>query len=60
MRQDGRVRTVHIGKLCSHKGCRRRGVVAQKLSNFWVVYCEDHKGGPVTLDMTKICDEGGK
>jgi len=48
---------IRIPKFCVNKGCRRVGVVAKKLSDFWVVMCEECKGGTITLDFDKTLSE---
>jgi hypothetical protein len=36
------VPTITIMKHCSHDGCRRVAVIAEKVSDFWVTKCEEH------------------
>jgi hypothetical protein len=53
--------SVRIGKYCSNEGCRRVGVVAAKVSDFWVVKCGECERLPnITLDMSKIPSEVGR
>lgn len=48
---------VRISKYCSNKGCRRVGVVANRLSDFWVVRCDQCQGKEITLDIDKMLSE---
>jgi hypothetical protein len=48
---------IRIPKYCSNKGCKHVGVVAKKLSDFWVVLCDDCQGKTITLDVDKILAE---
>ncbi|MCU1338804.1 MAG: hypothetical protein JWO19_4385 [Bryobacterales bacterium] len=32
-------------KHCSHNGCRRVAVIAERVSDFWVTKCEEHRAG---------------
>jgi hypothetical protein len=44
------VPTVTIMKHCSHEGCRKVAVVAEKIADFWVTKCLEHyRSGNVTL-----------
>lgn len=43
-----KVPTVSILKHCSHNGCRRVAIIAEKVSDFWVTRCSEHRG-PITL-----------
>ena len=49
-----KIATVVIGKICSHKGCRNVGRYAEKLSDFWVMTCDEHHGQKINLDLNKI------
>jgi hypothetical protein len=45
-----KVETVAIMKHCSHDGCRKVAIVAEKVSDFWVTKCREHvEIGKVTL-----------
>lgn len=48
---------VRISKYCVAKNCRRVGTTAKRVSDFWIVLCEQCKGEAVTLDTDKIIDE---
>lgn len=48
---------VRISKYCVNKGCNRVGTAAKKLSDFWVVLCDQCNGTTVTLDLNKILPE---
>ena len=48
------VPSISIGKYCSAKGCKKVGRYAEKVSDWWVVRCEDHHGQRITLDLNKI------
>jgi hypothetical protein len=40
---------------CSNMGCRKRPVVAERLSDFWVTKCEDCRKLPsINLDIERI------
>jgi hypothetical protein len=40
---------------CSNQGCRKRPVVAERLSDFWVTKCADCAKLPqITLDIARI------
>lgn len=38
-----KVETIQIMKHCSHDGCRKVAVVAEKISDFWATRCEEHR-----------------
>lgn len=48
---------IRISKFCVNKGCKRVGVVAKRLSDFWVVLCDECRGKTIALDMHKIVAE---
>jgi hypothetical protein len=48
---------LRISKFCVAKGCKRRGITANRLSDFWVVLCEQHQNTQITLDIDKIPEE---
>lgn len=55
-----RQESIHISKHCT--SCGKRGTSAVKVSDFWIVYCDDCKGKTVTLNtatMKRICSEDG-
>ena len=51
---------IRISKYCVNVGCKRRGVAAKRLSDFWVVLCDQCRGKEITLDMKKIVAENPK
>jgi hypothetical protein len=57
LKPDSQKETVRISKLCVNKGCVRRGTVAKRLSDFWIVLCDQCQGKTIALDMNKICAE---
>jgi hypothetical protein len=48
---------VRIPKFCINKGCHRVGTVAKKLSDFWIVLCDDCQGKTITIDTNKTISE---
>jgi hypothetical protein len=49
------VPTITIMKHCSHDGCRKVAVVAEKVADFWVTKClEHHHSGEVTLGKDSL------
>ena len=48
---------IRIPKFCVNKGCKRVGVVAKKLSDFWIVLCDECQGKTITMDANKILSE---
>lgn len=51
------MKTITIGKICSHAGCQLVGTVARKCGDFWVVTCERHTSQRILLDFAKIPSE---
>jgi hypothetical protein len=45
---------VVISNECCAKGCRRKPVQAEKMSDFWVARCGECAGKKITLDLDKI------
>jgi hypothetical protein len=48
---------IRISKFCVNKGCNHVGTVAKRLSDFWVVLCDDCQGEAITLDVNKLLSE---
>jgi len=51
--------TVVIMNECSNMGCRRRPVVARKVSDFWVTQCDRCLSKEITLDIERISRAAG-
>jgi hypothetical protein len=45
---------VVVSDVCCAKGCKRKAVQAEKLSDFWVTRCGECAGNKITLDLKKI------
>lgn len=48
---------IRISKFCVSVGCRRVGTSAKRMSDFWVVLCDECQGKQITLDVRKILSE---
>lgn len=49
---------IRISKYCVHRGCKKIGVFAERISNgMWVVRCAEHVHKTIQLDMSKIPEE---
>jgi hypothetical protein len=46
--------TVAISTICSDMHCKRVGVVAQRVTDFWVTRCTEHMGKPIEIDFHKV------
>jgi hypothetical protein len=46
--------TIAISKICSDVRCKRVGVVAQRVTDFWVTRCTEHMGKPIEIDFHKV------
>jgi hypothetical protein len=48
---------VRISKFCVNRGCTHVGTVAKRLSDFWIVLCDDCQGKTIALDVSKMLSE---
>ena len=41
---------IWISKYCVNKGRKRVGVIAKRVSDFWIMLCDECQGKTITLD----------